>query len=99
MAAPRSAGLRCAAVFGAAFTRPDAVPIPGDIWARIGLRSAIMLKRDERKERRVAAACIVGLLVIAWLIDQTMMQGHYTWLAVRVPLALSRELLGLPHVW
>ena len=58
-----------------------------------------MLKRDERKERRVAAASIVGLIVIVWLIDQTMMQGHYTWLAVRVPLALSRELLGLPHVW
>ena len=37
-----------------------------------------MLKRDERKERRVAAACIVGLIVIVWLIDQTMMQGHYT---------------------
>ena len=30
MVAPRSAGLRCAAVFGAAFTRPDAVPIPGE---------------------------------------------------------------------
>lgn len=58
-----------------------------------------MLKRDERGERRVAAAYLVGLIVIVWLIDQTMTQGHYTWLAVRVPLALTREWLGLPHVW
>lgn len=58
-----------------------------------------MLKRDERKERRVAAASLAGVIVIVWLIDQTMMQGHYTWLAVRVPLALTREFLGLPHVW
>jgi len=58
-----------------------------------------MLKRDDRKEQRVAAAYLVGLIVIVWLIDQTMMQGHYTWLAVRVPLTLTRELLGLPHVW
>ena len=34
MAAPRSAGLRCAAVFGAAFTRPATVPIPGE-WKDI----------------------------------------------------------------
>ena len=55
-----------------------------------------MLKRDEREERRVAAAYLVGLIVTVWLIDQTMMQGHYTSLAVRIPLALTRELLGLP---
>ena len=58
-----------------------------------------MLKRDERKERRVAAAYLVGLVVIVWLIDQTMTQGHYTSLAVRIPLALTRKLLGLPYVW
>ena len=58
-----------------------------------------MLKRDARKEVRVAAAYLVGLIVIVWLVDQTMMQGHYTSLAVRIPLALTRKLLGLPYVW
>ena len=58
-----------------------------------------MLKRDEHKDRRAAGVYVGVLIVTLWLIDQTMMQGHYTWLAVRVPLALTRELLGLPQVW
>lgn len=58
-----------------------------------------MLKRDDRKERLIGIAYLSVLIVVVWLIDQTMMQGHLTWLALRVPLALTRELLGLPPAW